>query len=632
MGPIASSFCLPLMALLAVPAACAIARRARLEGPESLALAAGLALGWCMAGGMVLGAVGLLRAPAVWLWLAAGVAASLRAGQQARFALGAWVASWRGWHPALLLSLPIGVLLALGSVPAWQRDSLVYHLALPRYFARHGGFAWPDDNIFAAFPLGWESALALLHALGPGPDYFPPFESGLAGAWVLAAAALATIALARAAGATRLLASTAGVLLALLPSAVEFGASAYVENALLLLATLALWWTLRAGAGDLPWWGSAVFAGLACWVKYPALALVVCLAIGAPLLEALRSDDARFAGWLRRAAQWSALCGAIGSPFFVRNALWRGNPFFPVAYSWMGGTGWSDWRAWAYDATLANYGHGRAPLDYLLLPWRLFTERSLESGFEGSLGPVVVLGLPIGAWLLLRAPREQRRTLALLLGWAVWISLFWAMTVQQVRFYLVATPALLALLAIGAARLAPAAGAARAAALALLAAQVAWSTGPVTDLWQRQHTSEWIAGRLTRDELLARMLPESFPPMRELESLVPESGRVWLVWMRGYTYYLRREYRLDSVFEAWRLEELLDASARPENFADGLRSAGVSHLLINRRFFLRDGNADLRDGRTALLQQRFSEALRAGVIAEVKSWGPVTLYAVAGTD
>ena len=90
----------------------------------------------------------------------------------------------------------------------------------------HGASLWPDGNYFAAFPLGWESALALLHALGAAPDHEPVLNPRLVGAWTCFAAAMAIVALARAAGASRLLASAAGAVWLCLPTVMEFGASA----------------------------------------------------------------------------------------------------------------------------------------------------------------------------------------------------------------------------------------------------------------------------------------------------------------------------------------------------------------------------------------------------------------------
>ncbi|MGA1791130.1 MAG: hypothetical protein ACMUIM_06570, partial [bacterium] len=73
----------------------------------------------------------------------------------------------------------------------------------------------PDNNIFASFPLGWESILSVLHTFGRAPDFFPPFNPRLITVWTAGATALASAALARMLGARKSIADWAGVLLLL---------------------------------------------------------------------------------------------------------------------------------------------------------------------------------------------------------------------------------------------------------------------------------------------------------------------------------------------------------------------------------------------------------------------------------
>ena len=53
----------------------------------------------------------------------------------------------------------------------------------------------PDQNLFAAFPLGWESALAILYGLAGSAPAEPLFNPRLFGAWTMAGAALAVLGL-----------------------------------------------------------------------------------------------------------------------------------------------------------------------------------------------------------------------------------------------------------------------------------------------------------------------------------------------------------------------------------------------------------------------------------------------------
>lgn len=597
--------------------------RGSLDGATRAATAFALGLGWFEVGGTLLGFTHALRPALVIAWAALGAAAALFAGRP-------WT---RPARPQLSPWLVIGLLAVAGCAamalyPPWDRDEMVYHLALPRAFARAGGYVRPDDNIFASLPLAYESALALLHTLGGPPDFDPWFNPRLVGVACAAAAALATVGLARALGAGAS-APLAGVLVLLVPSFVEVGSSAYVEPSLVLATTLATTFAVRAVAGErgslVP---AALFAAMAASTKYLGLGWALILA-GALVLDALGRDPEGQIAAVGRAGRFLAIALGLAAPFYVRNAIERGNPFFPMAYGAFGGLGWDDVRAEAYWETLRGYGSGDG-LAALTTSFRVFFARDFLHGFEGSVGPVLALGAVAGAWLLARpASTTTRRPLAFVAVVIVGYGVFFTFTVAQVRFFLVAVPPLAAVLAVGVDALvrAPAGPLARAA---LCAASVAWGAGGYRHLWTRQPTSAWLAGRLSLDEARATMLPESYRAMRSLEALVPASARIQLLGMRGYTYYLRRAYRLDSVFEEWRLAEALEGAAEPADLARALDAACVTHLLVAENRLLRAGSSDTTPGRTATLRARWERAIAAGAILARGQWGDVVLYEVRG--
>ncbi len=627
---IAASLSIPAGGALALPIVAAWERRnGALDRPLRWAASLAIFLGFLQVGGMLLGFTGLLHGFSVVGWLTLGAAVCAAFAWKGRASLRLPTLR-RPSAPALVGGLILLLYLVQATVPPWYRDSLVYHLALPRLFAMAGGYVQPDDNVFASFPLGWESILAMLHALGSSADRFPPFNPRLVGVWTIGGAALSVTALAQTLGASRRIAPWAGVLFLLIPTVFEFGTSAYVESWLLLLSILSLTGILRVIAGDgaslLP---AAALAGLAASVKYPGLALCTFLAL-LLLGSGLRRRPEESALALRQTLVFSAIAAVVGAPFYLRNLLERGNPVFPLAFDRFGGPGWDEWRDLAYGITLANYGQGRDLVDYLLLPWRLFTATSMRTGFEGSLGPMLGLGL-VAAFVLARDRSASLRRLHV--GALIFVLLwsgFWALTVQQARFYLLGVPALLAALLVFVDRWPPRRK--NAALLALVLGAAAWFAPPATDLWRRQQTGPWLAGKASEAEILSALLPDSYPPMRELEALVPEDGKVWLVWMRGYTYYLRRPYRLDSVFEAYRLEALLDETPDPVEVVNALHADGITHLLVHGAFFLWEDNADLRPGRTEQIRERFDRLRALGALRAIHQWGEVSLYEVGARN
>lgn len=582
LGAIAASLGLP-SAVFALTAG-----TGRVE-PGRLARTAGLVLGWTQLGAMGLLFTGALTPTALAGWWALGLAAFFAVPRAREAASGpAGQAPHAGW---LLVALATGAILAMAAVPPWYRDEMVYHLALPQQFAAAHAYTRPDDNIFASFPLGWESIVAAAMSVGvttPRP----------LGAWVTLADGLAIAGLAGQLGASRAGRAAAASTFLLLPTVLEFGASAYVEPWLVLVSLLGFQAALRCrdnptvlGAIEAGAWG-----GLAASAKYPGIVVALGLVLLLPSSGPRRS---RF--------QAAALCATalLGAPFYVRNLVERGNPVFPLGWDLLGGPGWDSVRAWAYGVTLDNYGAGRTALDFVLVVPRLLTSTDMHRGFQGSVGPVLLLG----AFAL----RRHKPVLLAALAWTAW----WALTVQQVRFWLPAA----ALLSVGVGLLSTTA--VRAAGLAF--ASVAWAASPTAALWRFQETTGWWSGAVSRDALLDRVLPESAAIYRDLPTLVPPGGRVWLVWMRAFTWDFPRAYKLDCVFEGWRLEAALDADAVPTD---------VSHLLVNERFFLEGTSADwtatepLAAGRTERLRATWAAWIGSGRVTEVKRWGRVALYAV----
>lgn len=608
-------------------------RRRPRTGPHApgvelqLATAAGLLLAWTQLGAMGMLATGTLYGPVLWAWLAAGGAA---AGIWSRLAWtppagrpgnaestpgpfpvvqegrGAATAGWTG-----VAVCAVG-LLALAAVPPWYRDEMVYHLALPQQFVREHAYIRPDDNIFASFPLGWESIVSAAMCLGlENPRTL--------GVWVTLADALAIAGIAGRLGASSLGRATAAGTFLLIPTVCEFGPSAYVEPWLVLTTLLAVNAALtarsqhRAGASTTcSVLAAGAWAGLAASIKYPGL--VVALGVLLLLPRTARSLPAL------------ATLALLGSPFYIRNLIERGNPVFPLAWRILQGEGWDGTRAWAYAVTLDNYGLGRELVDYILLIPRLLLTREMRIDFQGSVGPLLAVGLlgllPVTALtpkIITRRGEihaEDRNGLWMLtVGWTIW----WALTVQQVRFWLVAA----ALLAVGVGVVAPRLR----FALPVWIFAAGWAAQPVVTLWQVQQTTAWWTGSVSREDLLDRLLPESARVYRELPLYVPEGERVWLVWMRAFTWDFPRPYKLDCVFEGWRLEAALDAGNAP---------ADVNYLLINERFFLTGTSADwtpwstLDEGRTVRLRERWAEWLGDGTVREVTRWDGVALYRLGG--
>lgn len=300
----------------------------------------------------------------------------------------------------LVLTIPAGLALAAASLPPgilWPAegngyDVLEYHLAVPKEFWQTGRIGYLSHNIYSNFPFGVEMLYLLCMVLrgdAVGAATVAQILNVFIGAMAIAAVWLMGREFSSRTG------WAAAVVAGSCPMLCFLSGLAYVENSLILFATLALASVFRAsrdGHRSGRWWVvSGLCAGFACGCKYtaiPCVALPLWLAAW-PGVSGRRNRIVAFAA------------GAIAAflPWLIKNAVYTGNPVFPVARSvFTERTGiWTDEAAARWHA-----GHLPAP------EWRSLGGRLARLGSEiaGSelYGSVSVLGAAAAIVLILRSP------------------------------------------------------------------------------------------------------------------------------------------------------------------------------------------------------------------------------------
>jgi hypothetical protein len=281
----------------------------------------------------------------------------------------------------LLPSLAFSFLLAL--VPPFESfDALLYHLALPAQILQYGGLQ-PIDNAPFWFPSLSENVY--LWALGMGSERAAQIIHFL---WMLLSALLLWHWASKGWGIE--VARKTLLLLASIPSLVMLASWAYADMALVFAATVALYaftqyritkafsWLIVAG----------VMAGLAMGVKYTSfvlpLTLGFLLVLNHPLPKAIFS-----------AAQFSIVALATASPWYIRNAIYMRNPFYPFLF---GGRYWDSFLAEWYAE--AGTGVGWDPLQIILLPLNTILGSHDVTFFDGRIGPLFLLLAPFTIWIL----------------------------------------------------------------------------------------------------------------------------------------------------------------------------------------------------------------------------------------
>lgn len=483
------------------------------------------------------------------------VAAARRAPKQA---------GWIGFAAVALVVIVglCGLSLVFSLAPPHQSDALRYHLSAPERYLREGGFVYLPHSAFANFPF----TIEMLFGLGL------LFVDGYAARgvhWLFLAATLSSVyAAGRRYGppgagllGCALFASIPFVALIASWGFIEVALSAVVllcARALVLWAEAAGW--IRAAPGDCPSpaGASRVFAaslGLALGVKYTSVLFAAFLFVAVLFLAwPTRRRD------VRGLAAAFLLAGAIGSPWYIKNALVTGNPVFPLANGIFHAEDWSETETILYFYHAGAKGRlneikftatpGERLTDFLTLPLRAVAARSdgdvsarpfgfrlkRESFGDWPVGWIFPVLLPL-ALVYLRRDGPLRWILIV----AAFLALTWAYTYRDNRFLLPAMAIAAPVLATAAARVFARSRIEAAAVTLLCAAGILYAAfDSLQTAYGRHNVLSVVNGESSREDYLAST-HNSYQAFRWLEATVRPGERV-LIDSDQRTYYARFDY------------------------------------------------------------------------------------------
>lgn len=474
--------------------------------------------------------------------------------------------TWPEWQTLIVL-LPTGValgavyLIALGPLPGI--DAGHYHLTIPRLYVEAGGFRRIPFSVQSNWPLNGE----LLYA---GVLLFSDHVSAglLHFAFGLATSMLIYVGCLQAMGRPGHWAGTIGVALFWSNPIIQY--DGWVANndlavTFFFAATfLAAWRALEDPVASPNWmFVAGVSAGLLAGTKINGAFAVLPVAIYVALrLVRERSGWSSAGAWLRWAGLPALLLAAVWP---IKSWILTGNPFYPFLHGRLGGPEWSDALTARFQEQMLALGMGRSWRDYLLLPMRvvLFGQNDFEH-FDGVLSRTWIVLVPAAIVLGWRRPfvRVSLFMTALLFA-------FWAAGSQQIRYLI---PALAPLcLAVGVAlvgslgRWRTALGVAATVAL-LAASRPAFASA-----------SDWTSAYLHEGHRMPQIVIK--PVYKYIDAKLPADARVLLI-NTNQTYFIRREFVVDSFFLASQVADWLRDANSPEEIYARLRKGGITHLLV----------------------------------------------------
>jgi 4-amino-4-deoxy-L-arabinose transferase-like glycosyltransferase len=458
----------------------------------------------------------------------------------------------------------LGVSLAL--VPPWEFDSLMYHLEAPRQFLKAGRIVPLPLISQANGPMLIQMAYAL--GVAAGIDSLGKLIH-LSGAALLILAAYSF--------GNRYLGGRKGWIPAAMllgaPMVLVLGTFAYIDLVWALYSFLGLyglliWMEERAQAWLVL---SAVLSGFALSSKYNALGYT-------GILFLFVIWNARQRGrreLLRSVLLFGGIVFAIGAPWYIKNWVWTGNPFYPLFF---GGPEWPPERVRISATYLAGFGTGRSILDYLLLPLNIFIK---QERFATLLGPLEIpspLFLFAPAYLFIKNKGHALNLLALYSGLGF---VYWALGSQQTRFLLPLFPALAVLSACSMDAFVHSLRTKRLRRTLLpgiLGGMAIYGLIPLLFMYVPVRPMGVIVGAESRRQFVNRNTPMLWAELDEILPMQDVDDKILMLW-DGQAYYCGDRCIPDTDNAFWTY--LVHSSGSEEMLLDELREMNVTYLMIN---------------------------------------------------
>lgn len=486
----------------------------------------------------------------------------------------------------VLIAIPVVLALISAITPPIAKDTLLYHFAVPKAFIAQGSNAYIQGNIASYLALGTEMHVVWARLLGGFVGTYRTAEvAGSVTVWLFFPLLLAAVfGWARETNISRRFALVAVLIVAAVPTAYHVASSGYIDIALALYVTLAIYSLCR-------WWREpsqttaiavAIFLGAALGIKLTTAFVIAAFA----LVVLLRARNAENTGKLVATGIGALLlAGVFASPTYLRTWAATGSPVFPFYMSiWPGkAEGWDVERSNLFQAMNSQYGG--ADIDktrYLTAPLMVSLAAQPEEpkNYDGVLGVAFLIGLPLLLFALwkLELPIEAK----IAGGVAGIMFAFWLFSSAQLRYLMPIVPALA--IAIAASVEAFGKTLKTVAQYAFAAASVA---GILTAFaWFCQKAPLRVAlGGETRDQYLERNI-DYFPFYQTINSNTPTDAKIWLINMRRDTYHIERPVFSDYLFEDWTFRKLLWDSNSKEELRSKASAMGIKYILVRHDFLL----------------------------------------------
>jgi hypothetical protein len=522
---------------------------------------------------LLLGLAGLLNSTFLRLVLGLGIVLGVFDVSRYRPSLWVGLAELReaGMPWLILIGVHLAILAPFALVPETSYDALEYHLGLPSLYLLRGRIDAVPDNVFSGIPSipsmisGW----SLTVSSSGNAAHFLNFS-------YLVMACLTVVALARRLGRPSV-GGIAATLFVLTPCVSTAGTMTGVECAgafLLTAALIAVLAALEADDRKEPWIAAGLIIGAAMATKNLLWSLP--LAASTLAFAGKRRPGSRNAAWATGAAAF------ILGPWLVKNAVFYGNPLFPIFETWIhpGTSTAAGSRYLVAGASVAEAWRTGLMIGLKKWVWGPVHGIDFNATFSESFNPILIGMLPIGLWAAWKK-YELRPIFA-------FVAVFWvpiSLLTDMPRYFIPALPiaALLVSMAIGMMAAPVRIGA---LVVSILGAAAVWrGTLPLNRL-------AVFAGQQSEESLLEHTSYDYYPApsyagMRWINANASASSRV-LIFGDARGFYLERDHLLSTPAQTSLLERWAGASTDAQSMHALFVANGVDFILVNHGEIIRE--------------------------------------------
>ena len=487
----------------------------------------------------------------------------------------------------------------LNFTPPTSRDALIHHLAVPKLWIAHGGFyeiPWAD---YAYYPMN----INLLYALSLyfNNDIVPKF---IHLAFGIGTGLLIYLYLKLRFG--RNWGLLGMVIFITTPIVVWLSTSAYIDLGMTFFTTgsvLAFIKWRDSEYSRFKWFLISSFCmGIAIGSKYNAL--IAWFIVNLMVMFSYVRDTNRQTGVLQYGILFFVITVLVASPWYLKNYLQTGNPFYPLFKSFFKLLHQQTVQEVLHGQVIEKTGkisffnirqvmYGESFWETLLIPIRMFFQGKDTSYqyFQGSLNPILILFLPF-VFLNKRYGKDK----FLFISFAViFVIMAYFLTAKQVRYILPVLPFLAILAVMGLKDLVDKLGEGTIKSplisrkkMKSIAKFIIFPTIVIFLIFNLLYLKErtniikpfpYISGQETRDAFLKRHLLH-YDAVKYINNNLPNDAKVFTMFLGRRGYYLDRAYENESSFGMSTIRHMVNSSTDEEKFKDFLRSMDVTHILM----------------------------------------------------